>query len=199
MKRILIIFLLLVMYSITGAQVPGFSIGPKIGFNSNRFTTEFDSIRSDPNGAFQFGAFIRLGKKIYFQPEVNYVVKGGKINIDGLGNQEVKLKSITIPLLVGIRPINAGVFNIRFMAGPTMSFISEKTLKPSVIISSWPIKSVDDIKGTIWSFQMGGGLDLFFLTLDLRYELGIDNIYSGDSNFSLKNNLFNVSLGVKLL
>jgi hypothetical protein len=40
---------------------------------------------------------------------------------------------------------------------------------------------------------------LFFLTLDLRYELGIDNIYSGDSNFSLKNNLFNVSLGVKLL
>jgi hypothetical protein len=199
MKRILITCLLIVVLYRVSAQIPGFNVGPKIGYNTNRLTTDFDSISSDPDGAFQFGAFIRVGKKIYFQPEVNYVVKGGEISIEGIGSQEIELQSITIPLLIGFRPIQTGAFNVRFMAGPTMSFISGKTLKPSEILGTWPIKTTDDIKNTLWSFQMGGGVDIFFMTLDLRYELGVDNIYSGESDFSLKNNLFNICLGIKLL
>jgi hypothetical protein len=102
-------------------------------------------------------------------------------------------------MLIGVRPINAGVFNLRFMAGPAFSFVSSKSLKPSEVIANWPIRTVDDLKESFWSFQMGGGIDLFFLTIDLRYELGVDNIYSGDDDFKLRNNLFNVCVGIKLL
>ncbi len=63
----------------------------------------------------------------------------------------------------------------------------------------WPIHSVDDIKNSVWSVQMGAGLDVFFVTLDVRYEMGLENIYNGSSDLNMKNNMFNVSLGIKLL
>jgi hypothetical protein len=46
---------------------------------------------------------------------------------------------------------------------------------------------------------MGAGMDIFFMTLDVRYEMGVENIYNGGSEFDMKNNLFNVSLGIKFL
>lgn len=199
MKKVFLTLFLVALVSLVQAQIPGFSIGPKVGYNTNRLTTDLDSITADPNGSFQVGAFMRIGKKIYLQPEVNYVIKGGELVIGGLGKQRINLSSISIPVLVGVRPVNTGMFNLRLMAGPTFTYVSNKTLKPQEIIQSWPIKSTDDLKDAFWSFQMGGGVDLFFLTIDLRYELGVDNIYSGDSDFSLRNNLFNVSVGFKLL
>ena len=63
----------------------------------------------------------------------------------------------------------------------------------------WPINSADDLKNSTWSVQMGGGIDVFFVTLDVRYEMGVDNIYNGSSDVEMKNNIFNVSLGIKFL
>jgi len=199
MRKFIITLSLLAIAYFAQAQIPGFSIGPKIGYNTNHLTTDLDSITAGSGGSFQVGAFMRIGKKIYIQPEVNYVVKGGELVIGGLGKQKINLSSITIPVLVGFRPVNAGMFNVRFMAGPTFTYVSNKTLKPLEIIQAWPIHSTDDLKDSFWSFQMGGGVDLFFLTIDLRYELGVDNIYTGESDFKLRNNLFNVSVGFKLL
>jgi len=199
MKKLVVLCSLLLAFGTVPAQIPGFSIGPKIGYNSNRLTSDIDSITSDPEGSFQVGAFIRIGKKVYFQPEVSYVIKGGSVNIRNFGVQEITLKTITVPMLVGVRPINAGIFNLRFMAGPTMSFVSGKSIKPGEVIESWPIKSAGDIKDAIWSFQMGAGVDLFLMTIDVRYEIGVDNIYTGESDFGLRNNLLNISLGIKLL
>ena len=41
-------------------------------------------------------------------------------------------------------------------------------------------------------------MDILFVTLDVRYEMGIDNAYNGSSNLQMKNNIFNVSVGIKL-
>lgn len=84
MKRFLLLILLIPVLNEIQAQIPGFSIGPKVGYNSNRFTTDFDSITSDPDGAFNVGAFMRIGKKVYFQPEVNYMIKGGELQIENI-------------------------------------------------------------------------------------------------------------------
>lgn len=200
MKKIILAIFLISFAFLANSQVPGFSVGPKIGYNSNRLSTDFDSITSDARGSLQFGAFMRIGKKIYIQPEANYVIKGGKISIGDLGIQEIKLKSITVPVLVGIRAINLGIANVRLMAGPCMSFVSETVIKsPSGLLTSFPIQSKEDLKETNWSVQMGGGIDVSMITIDVRYEIGVDNLYTGEKDFSLKNNLFNVSLGIKLL
>jgi hypothetical protein len=85
------------------------------------------------------------------------------------------------------------------MAGPAFTYVLDKKIDPSIVDELWPIQSVDDFKNSSWSVQMGAGLDVLFLTLDIRYEMGVVNMYGGKSEFDIKNNLFNVSLGIKLL
>jgi hypothetical protein len=197
MKKLLVTFALLIIAFYNQAQVPGFNIGPKIGYNTRKFSTDLDVLKSDPDGAFQFGVFARIGKKIYVQPEVNYVIKGGQVSITGEDKVKIKLKTVTIPVLLGYRVVNAKIFNIRFMAGPAISLILDKNV-PANNLVDFPIKTKDDLKDSIWSIQLGGGVDLLNFTFDLRYEIGVDNMYTGD-NFSIRNNLLNISLGYKLL
>lgn len=179
-----------------------FSIGPKIGYNSNTLTDNVDSVQSGIKNSFQIGAFVRIGSKVYFQPEANYQVSTSNLN-KGSGSsfqsQEITVKSLKIPALIGIKLINKGPFNLRILAGPAYTFVIDKKLDPQNMDGLWPIQSVDDIKNSNWSVQMGGGLDVLFMTLDVRYEFGIDNIYTGSNNFEMKNNVFNVSLGIKFL
>jgi hypothetical protein len=199
MRTIFVILIAMFIASYAHAQIPGFNIGPKVGFNTRKLTSDFDSIKADPSGSFQVGAFMRIGKKVYVQPEVYYIIRGGSLTIGGLGSQQIKMKSVTVPVLIGVRPINTGLFNLRFMAGPAITFVNDITLTTANIDAAWPIRTEEDIKKTNWSFQLGGGVDLLKFTLDFRYEIGVDNIYSGEEDFKLRNNLFNISLGLKLL
>ena len=201
MKKVLLIVFIVTFGSAVNAQGI-FSLGPKIGYNSYKLSTDMDSVQASIKKSFQIGAFVRIGKKFYLQPEANYQVSESTLS-QSIGSvvqsQDVTLKSIKVPALIGIKLINKGVFNLRLMAGPAINFVLDKKLNPEQINEFWPIQSVDDIKNSVWSVQMGAGLDVFFVTLDVRYEIGLENIYNGSSDLNMKNNMFNVSLGFKLL
>lgn len=200
MKRIIILLLAIGLNGSIFAQLPAFSIGPKIGYNTTKLSTDASTISSDLKNKFQFGAFVRIGSKIYIQPEVNYVTKGGVLkNDDATINQEITLKTLTIPLLVGIRFIDLKVASIHLVGGPVASFALNKELSVTNPGGSWPVNTTDDIKNASWAIQAGAGVDVLMFTLDVRYEIGMSQMYNGTSNFSLKNNLLNVSLGLKLL
>ena len=200
MKNFLLIILLIAFATAVDAQ-GAFTIGPKVGYNSYELTNNLDSVQASIKNSFQVGAFIRIGKKVYFQPEANYQVSRSTLSKslrNRVQSQDVTVTSIKVPVLLGAKIINAKAFNLRFMVGPAVTFILDKKLNPSTMGELWPIHSVDDIKNSIWSVQMGAGMDILFLTLDVRYEMGIDNAYNGSSNLQMKNNLFNVSVGIKL-
>ena len=201
MKSILLIIVILACGIAADAQGV-FSLGPKVGYNSYELSNNMDSVQASIKNSFQLGAFIRVGKKVYFQPEANYQIDKSTLN-KSVGNvifsQDVTLRSVKVPALIGVKLINARVFNLRVMAGPAVTFILDKKLSPSTMSDLWPIRSVDDLKNSTWSVQMGAGLDILFMTLDVRYEVGIDNTYNGSSDLKMKNNMFNVSLGIKLL
>jgi hypothetical protein len=198
MKKLIIFMLALGFSSTIFAQLPAFCIGPKIGYNTTKLSTDASSISSDLKSNFQFGAFVRIGDKIYIQPEVNYVTKGGVLKKENTPDQEVTLKTLTIPLLLGVKVIDLKVASIHLVGGPVASFALNKKLSMTDPGSSWPVNSIDDIKNSAWSLQAGAGVDVLMFTLDIRYELGLSNM-SKVPDFSLKNNLFNVSLGLKLL
>jgi len=205
MKKILILLLTFGFTSLTSivtAQIPAFTIGPKIGYNTTKLTTDVSNISSELKGNFQFGAFVRLGTKVYLQPEINYVTKGGLLKGDSLPgypfSQEVELKTLTFPILAGVRIIDLKAASIHLVTGPVATLILDKKLSISNPGASWPVKSADDFKTASWSLQFGAGIDVLIFTLDLRYEVGLSNIYNGNSDLSVKNNLFNVSLGLKL-
>lgn len=201
MKNLLLILLLLAFGSAVNAQSV-FSLGPKVGYNSYELTDNTDSVRVSIKNSLQIGAFIRVGSRFYFQPEANYQVDKSTLD-QSIGtillSQDVTLKSLKVPALIGVKLVNKNNFNLRLMVGPAVKFILDKKLDPSAINELRPIQTTDDLKNSIWSVQAGAGMDIFFVTLDVRYEMGIDNTYNGNSNLSMKHNMFNVSLGIKLL
>ncbi len=199
MKKFTLIFALVLATSIAFGQ---FSIGPKIGFNTNKLTTEVNDYASDAKNNFNFGAFARIGTKFYLQPEVNWLTIGGVLENKGLAvplKTEIEMKSIEIPVLVGVRLVNLGVGNVRILLGPSGTIVMDKTVKPDAGITE-PIKEAD-LEDLIWGFNVGAGVDILMFTLDVRYQMGLNEVLTKVQNFDInsKNNMFAVSLGWKIL
>jgi hypothetical protein len=198
MKRpLLLIALLLSVSTLTFAQ---FTLGPKVGYTASKLSTDLEDIEEDARHNFQIGAFARFGKKFYVQPEIVYGNRGGVlIDEDVDGKQTIKFKNLDIPVLVGFKLLNLKVFNLRILGGPSASFVLDKTTEVDDIITD-PVP-IDSFKNVIWGVDLGIGADVFFLTLDIRYEWGLNDLYdaaTGDTDYSMKDNLFIVSLGFKL-
>jgi hypothetical protein len=198
MKRFILLPILVLLSVATFAQ---FTIGPKVGFTMSKLSTNFPDIQEEMKTGFQFGAFARFGKKLYLQPEVLFVTKGGKIITDDNNlTTTVKLSTVQIPVLVGYRMLNLKVVNLRIMGGPAMSIVVNEEIEVDANIPN-PITE-DNIKNGIWTFQLGAGVDVLMFTLDVRYEWGLNNIYdpsAGNQDYDMRNNLWNISLGWKIL
>ena len=194
MKKVFLLSALVFLTSVTFAQ---FTIGPKIGFTIGKLNTNFEKAKEEAKPGFQFGAFARFGKKLYVQPEFMFVSKGGTIQTD-LNKSSVKLNAMQIPIMVGYRLLNLKVVNLRVMGGPALSFINNKEI--TIKEGDQFIKDTN-IKDAIWSLQLGAGVDVLMFTLDVRYEWGLNNLYDpqGETSYDIKSNLWNVSLGWKIL
>ncbi len=211
MKKITLVFAILVFSA--GLSFGQFTFGPKIGYNASQLHTSMSSIKSSFNSGFHFGAFFRIGKKVYVQPELYYTSQSGlfqtdSVNPDNNWKQKVTLGTLDIPLLIGFKIINLKVVNWRIMAGPMASFVVNSKIKDfnSVI---GPITSAD-IKKANWYVQVGTGVDVLFLTLDVRYQIGLNQVISSATsvatgtkpaqtyNLNATNKMWIVSLGFKI-
>lgn len=170
MKKLLFIFALFLIVSVSHAQLLKFGI--KAGGNSANFNFEAidspDAILTEASEAqwgFHAGGFLRINlAMIYIQPEVYFTSSGGKFTYNDPNasvGDELKtfdMNRVDVPLLVGVK---LGPFRIN--VGPSAHIlVSNKS-------------SIDDIKANVnnatWGYQAGIGFDLFKkLTLDARYE-----------------------------
>ena len=198
MKKLIILLIVLFAALDNFGQ---FTLGPKIGYTTSKLSTDLDDIKESAKHNFQVGAFFRFGKKLYVQPEIYYATGGGTFKITGSeAKEEIKLKNLGVPVLIGYKLIDAKVLNLRVMAGPVANFIIDKKVESGDLIQD-PLQD-SDFKNVAWGMDIGAGVDVFFLSLDLRYEFGLNNIYNppDDSNIkSIKSNVFIVSLGFKLM
>ncbi|PKO97674.1 MAG: PorT family protein [Bacteroidetes bacterium HGW-Bacteroidetes-9] len=197
MKKLILLTATFVICSLAYAQIPGFNIGPKVGATFSKFTTDQDQITEELKSTFHFGAFARIGKKVYLQPELVVMNRSGLLKtdlIDGSSNS-IKITSIDLPVLLGVKVIDLKATNIRVMVGPVASL----TLNKEISIENWENTiNRDDFRNANWGIQFGAGADLLFLTLDLRYEIGMNDVSKLDG-FDLKNNMFIISLGWKII
>lgn len=207
MKKILLLAFSLVISSALMAQL---SLGPKIGYTTNKLSTDKSDITSSLKSSFLYGAFVRLGDKVYLQPEINFYTAGGVFETPSLTspnpvNDEVDLKTIQIPLYIGFKLADLKLANIRAQAGPTANIVSSKKINPLAGSTYTTIKETD-IKDIQWGFQLGAGVDVLMFTLDVQYFLGLNNLISdiqlenGETvKFDSKSNGFMVTLGWKIL
>ncbi|MCF8301878.1 MAG: PorT family protein [Bacteroidales bacterium] len=202
MKKALILLIAMLAGQLAFGQL---SLGPKIGYTASSLSTDADDINEDMKSSLHFGAFARLGTKVYFQPEVLWMTKGTEFGFEpnlfqgsAEVTQDVDMKTIDVPLLVGVKLVNLKVTNIRAMAGPVASFVMDKEIEAEDVPASFTIED-KDINDANWGIQIGAGVDVLKFSLDVRYEIGLNDIAEGDDddfNYgNLKNNAFLVSLG----
>ncbi len=195
MKKIFLLLLFISGGLLVQAQlVPGFTFGPKIGATFSKFTTDQDQIKDELKTTFHYGVFVRMGESVYFQPELNIMTRNPNLES---ANQSgtIKMTSLDVPLLLGVRVLNLKLLNVRAMAGPVGSMTVSK--KISLTDVDLDLKK-DDLKSLNWGLQFGAGVDVLIFSLDLRYEIGLNDVSKLDG-FDLKNNMFTVALGFKLM
>ena len=211
------IFLCLSLALITyNSNAQDFSWGPKISLTSpslnlsdvNEIQTVSETIDlledTDATIGYQFGLFARaslLG--VYIQPEVLLSNSNSEIKYNDLSDSEnpmeivgeVKLNKLEIPILIGKRFFKV----LRVNAGPIFTLlINEDITQPSDYE-----KIESNYKDTTVGAQIGAGLDLAILTVDLRYEMGLqsitDGITIGENTFNADQRLnqFLLSVGIK--
>ena len=197
MKKILSV-LIIALFSVTAsAQIQGFTLGPKVGANFSRFSAEPDQIESEIRSSLSFGVFTRFGNTLYLQPELMFLNRKGEISSTEFAgsSSSIHLKTVDLPVMVGVRVMDAKLFNIRVMAGPVASVVVNKEINSS----NWESAiSKKEIRNANFGIHVGAGADVLMFTVDLRYEFGISD-YSKQEGLSLKNNMFVVGLGWRIL
>jgi len=206
MRRFTLVILFVI---ISGISFAGLTFGIKAGYNANKLSANIDSISSQFKSGMQLGVFLRLGKRFFVQPELYYSLQGAQYALNdplntGSWSQKITIGSIDVPVLLGFKIINGKKINFRVNLGPVVSFVTNTQVKDLNDLLPGPLTG-SSINPVNWYLVGGLGLDLWFLTLDVRYQGGLNDIIksveSGGQtwNFSSKNNVFQVSLGFKIL
>lgn len=196
MKKIHFTFIFLMATMISYAQTPGFTLGPKIGATLSTYNTDLDSFDEETKSSMHWGAFVRFGDKVYLQPEMLFMNRSGLIKSLLDDNEEtIKLRTIDVPLLLGVKVADLRYTNVRIFAGPVASIVVNKEIETDAIDAQF---AKDELRGANYAVQFGAGADLLMFTIDLRYELGLGD-YSKIDEASLKNNLITLSVGWKIL
>lgn len=191
MKK-LTIFALLAIVALTGRTQDLFDLGPKVGLNTSKISANVDDYNPQTINNYLVGAFARINLgRLYVQPEAYYNSKGGeyidKVDLNTVNSFD--MKTVDVPALVGLKIIDQKAFNVRIMAGPVFSFVTDKSVKGQL--------TEDKLKDNFFGWQYGAGVDFMFLTLDARMESFSNNLYD-TPDFDSKNGTFVISLGLKL-
>lgn len=235
MKRLLLSFVLVALTTSLFAQLP-VSLGIKGSINSSKITTDnfisgasdysLSDFKKDAANGFNVGAFLRLKLgKAFIQPELLYSLQKGKTTFDaskisesdpnapqglsGAITQNVDMKSIQIPVLLGVKVLDLKVASVNLMTGPAMSFpLDNSTIKlnPSSGVDLTGVKyDMKNFKNNTWDWQLGAGVDVAMLSFDVRYSWALTNVSEGISNkdlydigFKNKGNTLTLSLGIRL-
>ncbi len=208
MKKLMLLVIVLGLSSGLMAQI---SLGPKIGYTTSKLSVDKSDITTSLKSGFLFGAFLRLGDKVYLQPEVNWYTTGATFELPSISGgldpfeDEVKLKSVQIPLYLGFKLIDLKLVQIRAQAGPTANIITSKEISPLKPGQAIAVIKDTDIKDVLWGLQVGAGVDVLFLTLDVQYMMGLNKVI-GEINvdgtpvkFDSRQQGFMVTLGWKII
>ena len=214
MKRVLILAAAFTLLSYSSyAQL--FTLGPKIGLSSSKITVADDVdavVAGDAEVGFHAGLFARVSVLgFYVQPEVLFTSASGNIVIDDqdVTNNYESVQNLTynkldVPVMLGIK---IGKI-IRVNAGPTFSFILSDDFRNDASSAIGQVRQ--DYESANVGYQVGVGLDISKLVIDLKYENNLsalgENVtfpLPGDESRTfptdMRNRLIQLTVGWKLL
>jgi hypothetical protein len=191
-------------------------LGPKLGPTLNRLPSSADNFETNSLVGFSGGAFFRLGiKKWLVQPEALISLKGADVDAVEPGTPSSAVEAykrtfwtLDFPLMLGYKVLDLKLINLRLHAGPLTSIKLAETDEYREAYNdntSNREKAETFIRDQHWGFMAGLGVDVWKITVDLRYEGSFgdlqndtaESVQSDDS--ALRNNVFRFSVGYKFL
>ncbi len=175
-----------------------FALGIKAGPNFAKVDVNDPDATWKGRTGFHGGAFalIKL-TKIGIQPELLFSQQGSKVKFNSQ-DYDANFSYVNIPVILKLYTV-AG---INLQAGPQFGFLTtaESDYNP---LTNQPQNGAD-LKGAYkksdLSLALGAGWDLpFGITIDARYNLGLSKIEDDPSIEATKNQVFQISVGYKLI
>ncbi len=194
MKKLLFVTLISILGWSLSAQ-PTFNLGLKGGLTNSDISLSKESYTSENILSYHVGAFGRVGwGRVFIQPEAYFNSRGGEI-FKGENNPvalatKFDFSTVDVPALVGIKLFKGDFADVRIMGGPLFSFVTSKDVEGDKF-------GVDDFRDNFFGWQYGIGVDLWFITLDARFENSRSNVIQ-TSDFNARNKTFLLSAGIKL-
>ncbi|HET7118121.1 MAG TPA: porin family protein [Hanamia sp.] len=204
MKKLLLAFLLLISLQVFSQRKfdPNsdhenfFRIGAKAGVNINKINGQ--SYKSGFNYNYLLGGFMQFNfsKRFGIQPEINFAQSTAEFSNDGStvyddlfgdGSQKkAKLDYLKVPLLLNI---NVGPSKrVKLQLGPQVGGLLKQSIDS--------LKDNRDIfKKGDWSAVGGLWIQLPFINIGARYELGLTNLNDIDNNEKWRSQSFTIFAG----
>lgn len=185
-------------------------VGIKGGVNlsnitiDNNFSTSLDRSLATKTG-YLVGAYARLGKTFFLQPEVFFSAKDYEVNaLNALtkSNDVVSFsqKSIDVPILLGLK-----LGPLRVAAGPVASYSFSADASADNALKSYFSGTPREISNrSNFSYQAGIGFDILSLSVDLRYQGSISELSNtmaipSGFNYAQKPSFFQATVGFRIL
>lgn len=187
-------FLTLLFTTISlSAQV---TVNPKVGVNISAIDTKIGNINAEARVGWNAGVDFRLGDGfVYLQPGVHYYNYTARLlkEVDNPNDvafkDETTIQNLKIPVNVGLRLLgNNDFFQLHARGGIVPAYVLGVKEKPTFAFDKNSLKD--------WTFgaNVGVGVDILFLTVDLNYEIGLTDYFEGSNG---KNNMLSLTAGVK--
>jgi hypothetical protein len=200
MKKLVFTVLSLLMVGILSGQ-PVIDLGVKAGATVS--TLHFrENIPYFAKNALKYhlGAFSRVGwGRFFVQPEVYFSSRGGYLksgeNAYTTAVANFDFSTVDVPLLAGVKILKDEIIQFRLMAGPMLGFMTSRKVEPRPTFEQFFSRRY--FQDHLFGWQLGLGMDFRRYSLDVRLERSRNSVYQS-SDFTTKNNLVLVSLGVKI-
>jgi Outer membrane protein beta-barrel domain len=200
MKKLLKLSLVFVFFGLASSAFAQLelAVGLKGGLNFASLNASSSVSANYKNRTgYNAGAFVLFKfTKVAIQGEVLYSTQGSTVTVPtSTQSFNNEFNYVNIPILFKLYTI-AG---INIQVGPQFGFLTNSPAYQS--LSSGSVTTVQDAyKKSDLSLAMGLGWDLpFGLSIDARYNLGLSEIQASNNPDVTKNQVFQVSVGYKLI
>jgi hypothetical protein len=189
-RRRAIICSLVLIASTVGATAQGFSaLGAKLGYNSSRFVgADIPGKGISSQSGLTLGGYatFELNETFSLQQEVLFALKGSKVNTVG----DVFLSNIFLyvemPLLAKATFLADSWLRPNVYAGPAVAALIGAFNNTGLL---------EDIRSYDLGFVIGGGVEIWKLSLDLRLMNGLLNFDQSAAGIDRKHQTISVMMG----
>lgn len=195
MKSIISLAFIVALFALqpmTGNSQAELRIG--VGLNYNSFPSDLEGYSFSSAAGYQFGADIQFGERFYFQTGLHFESVRTQVNDQpsGISVDNFEVNRLRIPAYIGYRFASSESWlNFRIFTGPNASLVVNRSLDNAFDLDD------DDFSSVLYGYNVGAGVDLAFLFLDVGYMFGLNDVLEFQDSGS-SNNLFFANAGLRL-